>query len=70
MSRNMRPQDGGQLSMASVDKRYKRPKVNASSALLTHEENESVFRMLRHECQVSQIIFRQFFIYKQKIVNY
>ncbi|TMW53606.1 hypothetical protein DOY81_001370, partial [Sarcophaga bullata] len=45
MSRNMRPPppEGGQAPM--------RPKINASSSLLTQDENEAVFRMLGRKCQ-------------------
>ena len=56
MSRNMRPPppEGGQAPM--------RPKINASSSLLTQDENEAVFRMLGRKCQVSFYILRLSFI--------
>ncbi|KAI8118358.1 Wiskott-Aldrich syndrome protein [Lucilia cuprina] len=47
MSRNMRPpQEGGQSAPPTM-----RPKLNASSSLLTPDENEAVFRMLGRKCQ-------------------
>lgn len=49
MSRNMRPtQEGGQSGPPQM-----RPKMNASSSLLTQDENDAVFRMLGRKCQVS-----------------
>lgn len=48
------PPEGGQAPM--------RPKINASSSLLTQDENEAVFRMLGRKCQVSFYILRLSFI--------
>ncbi|XP_073815116.1 WASP actin nucleation promoting factor isoform X2 [Musca autumnalis] len=45
MSRNMRQQDGGHGGPVM------RRKPNAPSSLLTHEENEAVFRMVGEKCQ-------------------
>uniref|UniRef100_A0A1B0FQN3 Uncharacterized protein n=1 Tax=Glossina morsitans morsitans TaxID=37546 RepID=A0A1B0FQN3_GLOMM len=45
MSRNMRSQENQAAS-------HMRPKHNKSSSLLTHEENEAVFKMLGRKCQV------------------